>query len=70
MRLHVPHPADGLDLGVVGSPVVPVLVRAHFKHVLVATVARVLVAHPAVWGRREDRESVVVREQEEIRGVL
>lgn len=53
--LHVSHPADGLDLGVVSSPLVPVLVRAHFKHVLVATVARVLVAHPAVWGSREKR---------------
>lgn len=51
--LHVPHPTDGLDLGVVGSPVIPVLVRTHFKHILVATVARVLVAHPAVSGRRE-----------------
>lgn len=48
VRLHVSHPADGLDLGVVGSPVVPVLVRAHFIHILEATVARVLVAHPAV----------------------
>lgn len=51
--LHVPHSTDGLDLGVVGSPVVPVLVRSHLKHVLVATVAGVLVSHPAVWGSRE-----------------
>lgn len=47
VRLHVSHPADGLDLGLVGSPVVPVLVRPHFKDILVTTVARVLVAHPA-----------------------
>lgn len=53
VRLHVSHPADGLDLGVVGSPVIPVLERPHFKDILVATVARVLVAHPAVWGSRE-----------------
>lgn len=50
MRLHVPHSADGLDLGLVGSPVIPGLVRTHLQHVLVATVARVLVAHPAVRG--------------------
>ncbi len=54
--LHVSHPADGLDLGVVGSPVIPMLERAHFKHVLVATVAGVLVAHPAVWGSRDTHE--------------
>lgn len=47
VRLHVSHPADGLDLGLVGSPVVPVLVWPHFKDILVTTVARVLVAHPA-----------------------
>lgn len=51
--LHVSHPTDGLDLGLVGSPLVPVLERAHLKHILVATVARVLVAHPAVWRSRE-----------------
>lgn len=56
VRLHVSHPADGLDLGVVGSPVVPVLVRAHFEHVLVATVARVLVAHPAVRGKQRETD--------------
>lgn len=48
VRLHVPHSADGLDLGLVGSPVIPGLVGTHLQHVLVATVARVLVAHPAV----------------------
>lgn len=48
VRLHVPHSADGLDLGLVGAPVIPGLVRTHLQHVLVATVARVLVAHPAV----------------------
>lgn len=48
VRLHVPNPADGLELWVVGSPLVPVLVRTHLKHILVTTVARVLVAHPAV----------------------
>lgn len=52
VRLHVSHPADGLDLGVVGSPVIPVLVRAHFEHILEATVARVLVAHPTVRKKR------------------
>lgn len=52
--LHVSHPADGLDLGLVGSPLVPVLVRSHLKHVLEATVARVLVAHPAVKRRETD----------------
>lgn len=51
VRLHVSHPADGLDLGLVGSPLVPVLVRAHFKHILVAAVAGVLVAHPAARGK-------------------
>lgn len=50
--LHVSHPADGLDLGVVGSPLIPVLESAHFKDVLVATVPRVLVAHPPA--RRRD----------------
>lgn len=54
MCLHVSHPADGLDLGVVGSPLVPVLVRSHLKHILEATVARVLVAHPAVRRRETD----------------
>lgn len=53
VRLHVSHPADGLDLGLVGSPVVPVLVWPHFKDILVSTVARVLVAHPAETGSRE-----------------
>lgn len=48
VRLHVPHSANGLDLGLVGSPVIPGLVGTHLQHVLVATVARVLVAHPAV----------------------
>ena len=51
VRLHVSHPADGLDLGVVGAPLVPVFESAHFKHILEATVARVLVSHPAVWGK-------------------
>lgn len=59
MRLHVPDPADRLDLGVMGAPLVPVLVRAHLKHVLVATVARVLVAHPTVGERRREREKDV-----------
>lgn len=54
VRLHVSHPTDGLDLGVVSSPVIPVLVRPHLKDILVATVARVLVSHPAVWGIREE----------------
>lgn len=56
MRLHVPHPADGLDLGLVGSPVVPALERPHLQDVLVATVARVLVAHPAVRGEERDAQ--------------
>lgn len=53
VRLHVPHPADGLDLGLLGSPLIPVLHRSHLKHILVSTVARVLVAHPAVGEGRE-----------------
>lgn len=52
VRLHVPHSADGLDLGLVGSPLIPGLVGTHLQHVLVATVARVLVAHPAVKRKR------------------
>ena len=54
VRLHVPHSADGLDLRVVRSPVVPVLVGAHLEHVLVTAVARVLVTHPAA-GKREGK---------------
>lgn len=55
VRLHVPHSADGLDLGLVGSPLVPGLVGTHLQHVLVATVAGVLVAHPAVWRGGEEK---------------
>lgn len=54
VRLHVSHSADGLHLGLVGAPVVPVLVRPHFEDILVATVTGVLVAHPA---ETEGRES-------------
>ena len=53
--LHVPHSAHGLDLGVVGAPLVPLLVSSHLQHVLVTTVARVLVAHPTVEQRESDR---------------
>lgn len=60
VRLHVPHPADGLDLRVVGPPVVPVLVGAHFEYVLVATVAGVLVAHPAVWRGTEKHKYAAI----------
>lgn len=56
VRLHVSHPANGLDLGVVGSPLIPVLERTHFKHILEATVSRVLVAHPSVRGIRKKHE--------------
>lgn len=55
MCLHVPHPANGLDLGVVGTPFIPVLVRTYFKDVLEASVARILVTHPSVRRNRKKK---------------
>lgn len=59
MRLHVSHPTDGLKLGMMGPPLIPVLVTGHFKDVLEATVARVLVAHPPAW-RRDGKDHVCI----------
>jgi len=59
VMLHVSHPAHGLDLGVVGSPLVPVLVRAHLEHVLIATVARILVSHPGSSGDLDASHTVL-----------
>lgn len=55
MCLHVPHSTDGLDLGMVGAPLVPVLEDTVLEHILVATVTGVLVANPTVIQRNRWR---------------
>ena len=50
MPLHVSDAAHRLDLGQLGAELGTLLVLALLKQVLVAPVAGVLVAHPAVVG--------------------
>lgn len=47
VELHVPDTTHGLDLGLEGAEVVVVSVVTTLKQVLVASVSRVLVTHPA-----------------------
>lgn len=68
--LHVSHPADGLDLGMVGSPLVPVLERTHLKHVLEATVARVLVTHPGSTGDLKTSNTILEAIRPQARNIL
>lgn len=68
--LHVPDPADGLDMGVVGSPLVPVLVGAHLKDVLVSTVTWVLVTHPCSTGDLDAGNAILEAVGPEGRDVL
>lgn len=44
---HVPHTTHSLHLGLEGQPLIPVAKLSSLQEILVAPVARVLVAHPA-----------------------
>lgn len=51
MELHVPDTTHGLDLGLESAEVVVVSVVTTLKQVLVTSVARVLIAHPAAFDK-------------------
>jgi len=51
MCLHVPYSAHRLDLGVIGTPLVPVFIGSTLKQVLISLVARVLVSNPPTKGK-------------------